>query len=97
MTLIVFKPTGEVRRAGRMEWYYRFGDFIQNTFLTETHYPYPILTRHEIEATPDVLRALGMEETRPCPYPLPEDDGTAKDCISKGHCGCILSDDKEAK
>jgi hypothetical protein len=24
-------------------------------------YEYPIYTRHEIEATPDVLRALGME------------------------------------
>lgn len=50
MTSILFQPTGEVRRAKRMEWYYRFGDFIQNTFGTETHYPYPIFTRHEIPA-----------------------------------------------
>ena len=25
---------------------------------------------------------------KPCPYPIPGDDGTAKDCVSKGHCGC---------
>jgi hypothetical protein len=31
------------------------------------------------------------KEAKPCPYPFPEDDGTAKDCINKGHCGCILN------
>lgn len=29
-----------------------------------------------------------------CPYPLPGDNGTVKDCISKGHCGC---DEQECK
>ena len=60
--LIVFKSTGEVRRAKHMEWYYFFGDYKQNTFETNTRYPYPIYARYEIEPTPDVLRALGMEE-----------------------------------
>jgi len=23
-----------------------------------------------------------------CPYPFPEDNGTAKQCIDRGHCGC---------
>ena len=59
--LIVFKATGEVRRAKHMEWYYFLGDYKQNIFETNTRYPHPIFTRYEIEPTPDVLRALGME------------------------------------
>jgi len=23
-----------------------------------------------------------------CPYPIHGDDGSAKDCVRKGHCGC---------
>ena len=23
-----------------------------------------------------------------CPYPICDDDGTVKDCIKNGHCGC---------
>jgi hypothetical protein len=34
-------------------------------------------------------------ETRPCPYPLLQDDGTAKDCINKDHCGCDEQDDDD--
>jgi hypothetical protein len=26
--------------------------------------------------------------TRGCPYPIKGDDGTAQDCIDKGHCAC---------
>lgn len=59
--LIVFKATGEVRRAKRGECLLNaVGDCIQNNSI-ETAFAYPILTRHEIPAAPDVLRALGME------------------------------------
>lgn len=61
MNLIVFKPTGEVRRAKPGERYLRYGVFEWNTDERETDYIYPIFTRHELDATPDVLRALGME------------------------------------
>ena len=36
-----------------------------------------------------------VKAARPCPYPLPDDDGTAKDCISKDHCGCDEQDDDD--
>jgi hypothetical protein len=59
---ILFIPTGEVRRAKHGECLlHTTGDCIQNNSI-ETAFAYPILTRHEIEATPVVLRALGMEE-----------------------------------
>ena len=61
MNAILFQPTGEVREAKPEEWCHFHGDIRQNTFVTETSYKYPIYTRHEIEATPDVLRALGTE------------------------------------
>jgi hypothetical protein len=28
------------------------------------------------------------DSTAPCPYPITGDDGTAKQCIERGHCGC---------
>lgn len=32
----------------------------------------------------DEIRAF----LRPCPRPFKEDDGSATDCVRKGHCGC---------
>lgn len=64
--LIVFKATGEVRRAEPGEWYGNirmYGRTIEERQSDRsTSMRYPIFTRHEIHATPDVLRALGMEE-----------------------------------
>jgi len=61
--LIVFIPTGEVRRAEPGEWFEdSFQGMFEQRITTATLYSHPIYTRHEIEATPDVLRALGMEE-----------------------------------
>ena len=60
--LIVFRATGEVRRA-RQDEYYKDGYMIYKAgYLDLGGKKYPIYSRHEIEATPDVLRALGMEE-----------------------------------
>ncbi len=59
MNAILFQPTGEVRRPKGSDWALMAdGSFNQ---LYDSIYEYPIYTRHEIEATPDVLRALGME------------------------------------
>ena len=44
----------------------------------------------ETDRSEDLAQRM-MEEGKPCPCPFPEDDGTAKDCINKGHCGCILN------
>jgi len=61
--LIVFKATGEVRRAKQREWFKdSFEGMFEQCLTAETLYSHPIFTRHEIEPTPDVLRALGMEE-----------------------------------
>jgi hypothetical protein len=63
--LIIFQATGEVRRAKPGEWYENirmYGRTIEERQSDRsTSMRYPIYTRHEIEATPDVLRALGME------------------------------------
>lgn len=60
MTLIVFKPTGEARPPKKGELYKLDGEV---RYAWEDGYiSRSILTRHEIEATPDVLRALWMEE-----------------------------------
>ena len=50
MNAIVFIPMGEVRKAKPGEKYLRYGDFLWNVWDTETEYPYPIYTRHEISA-----------------------------------------------
>jgi hypothetical protein len=51
-----------VRRA-RQDEYYKDGYMIYKAgYLDLGGKKYPIYSRHEIEATPDVLRALGMEE-----------------------------------
>ena len=62
--LIVFKATGEVRRAKKNDWfrYHMSGDYSQWVSQEPTNVAYPIYTRHEIPATPDVLKVLGMEE-----------------------------------
>jgi hypothetical protein len=39
----------------------------------------------------DDPRFAGVDEDTddgPCPYPIKGDDGTATDCIDKGHCAC---------
>ena len=60
--LIVFQATGEVRTPKQNEY---FNPDLKNGELWQSRGfhidAYPIYTRHEIEATPDVLRALGME------------------------------------
>ena len=33
-------------------------------------------------------RAKMSVKPTPCPYPITGDDGTAKQCIERGHCGC---------
>jgi len=60
MTLIVFKPTGEMRPPKKGELY-KLDDEIR--YAWEGGYiSRSILTRHEIEATPDVLMAFEMEK-----------------------------------
>jgi len=71
--LIVFRTTGEVRRADSHE-YCKDGDEIVSGWRLEDSDPRPIYSRHEIESTPDVLRALGMEEEE-------------YDCPIHGKCG----------
>jgi len=62
MKLIVFKTTGEVRLAEPGEWFEdSFQGMFEQRITTATLYSHPIFTRYEIEATPEVLRALGME------------------------------------
>lgn len=77
MTAILFQPTGEVRRAEPGEWVMTPRGEFYLWFLATSQAAYPIYTRHEIEATPDVLRALGMEE----------DDDDETDCPIHGKCG----------
>jgi len=48
MTAIVFKPTGEVRKAKPLEWVFDDNSFWQNRDCTETIRFYPIFTRHEL-------------------------------------------------
>ncbi len=60
--LIIFQATGEVRRAEPGEWYEdKYAGLFECRFVCSTTYSHSIYTRHEIEATPEVLRALGME------------------------------------
>lgn len=61
MNAIVFKPTGEMRKAKPLEWVFDDNSFWQNGDCTETIRFYPIFTCHEVEATPEILRMLGME------------------------------------
>ena len=61
--LIIFQATGEVRRAKPGEWWLsKEGYCCRIDSIKISMDEHPILTRHEIPATPDVLRALGMEE-----------------------------------
>ena len=59
MKLIVFKPTGEVRRAEPGEWYEdKYAGLFECRFVCSTTYSHSIYTRHEIETTPEVLEAM---------------------------------------
>lgn len=62
MKLIIFRPTGEVRQAQLGEWFVdSYGAVFEQRILTCTLYAHPIFTRHEVDATPEILQALGME------------------------------------
>ena len=75
--LIVFKPTGEARRAMRDDWVKTpRGEFVL-WYWNKSESKYPIYTRHEITATPEVLKTLGMEEG---------DDADETDCPIHGKC-----------
>jgi len=65
--LIVFKSTGEVRPPKAGEW------FVSTMFDGEIHFAHKdfpdiahkqVLTRYEIEATPDVLAILKLEASK---------------------------------
>lgn len=44
-------------------------------------HPSSLVTRLEFEYIDDPM-------LQPCPLPIAGDDGSATDCIAKGHCGC---------
>jgi hypothetical protein len=54
--LIVFRPTGEVRRAEPEEYVLMGQHVIWRR--TGTLSEFPILTRHEIDATPEILKVM---------------------------------------